>query len=282
MLTDGCSLSAVTDDDGDTWIPDEGCGPPSGADHQSVGGGPFADPMPRELPAPAYAHAVYYCAQSGVTAYCSRSDDGGLTYGPGVPIYTSECSGLHGHPMVGPDGTVYVPNKSCGGNQGVVVSENNGITWSVRPVPDSLQGAGDPGVAIGAQGTVYFGFQNGDGIAKAAVSHDKGLNWTASRDVGAAFGIKNSSFPRVVAGDNDRAAFAFLGTPTAGPFQDANFQGEWHLYIAHTFDAGQTWTTIDATPTDPVQRGCIWMRAAVIHAATCSISWARPWTRRAA
>ena len=39
---DGCSLSAVTDDDGDNWLPDEGCGPPSGADHQSIGGGPFA------------------------------------------------------------------------------------------------------------------------------------------------------------------------------------------------------------------------------------------------
>ena len=32
------------------------------------------------------------------------------------------------------------------------------------------------------------------------------------------------------------------------------------LYMAHTFDSGQTWTTIDATPTDPVQRGCIWMQ----------------------
>ncbi len=260
VLTDGCSLSAYTVDDGDTWVPDEGCGPPSGADHQSIGGGPFHDPLPRELPAPAYAHAVYYCAQSGVTAYCSRSDDGGLTYGPGVPAYTSECSGLHGHPMVAPDGTVYVPNRSCGGKQGVVVSENNGLTWSVRTVPDSIQGAMDPGVAIGANGTVYFGYQNGDGRANAAVSSDKGLTWTQSKDIGAAFGINNSAFPRVLAGDDDRAAFAFLGTPTAGPFQSSSFTGEWHLYVAHTFNSGQAWTTIDATPTDPVQRGCIWMQ----------------------
>lgn len=260
VLTDGCSLSAYTDDDGDTWVPDEGCGPPSGADHQSIGGGPFHDPLPRELPAPAYAHAVYYCAQSGVTAYCSRSDNGGLTYGPGVPAYTSECSGLHGHPMVAPDGTVYVPNRSCGGKQGVVVSENNGLTWSVRTVPDSIQGAMDPGVAIGAGGTVYFGYQNGDGRANVAVSTDKGFTWTKSKDIGAAFGINNSAFPRVLAGDDDRAAFAFLGTPTAGPFQASSFTGEWHLYIAHTFNSGQGWTTIDATPTDPVQRGCIWMQ----------------------
>jgi hypothetical protein len=260
VLTDGCSLSAYTDDDGDTWVPDEGCGPPSGADHQSIGGGPFHDPLPRELPAPAYAHAVYYCAQSGVTAYCSRSDNGGLTYGPGVPAYTSECSGLHGHPMVAPDGTVYVPNRSCGGKQGVVVSEDNGVSWQVRTVPDSIQGAMDPGVGIGAGGSVYFGYQNGDGRADVAVSQDKGLTWTQSKDIGAAFGIQNAAFPRVLSGDDDRAAFAFLGTPTAGPFQEANFAGEWHLYIAHTFNSGQTWTTIDATPTDPVQRGCIWMQ----------------------
>jgi hypothetical protein len=259
-LTQGCSMSAVTDDDGENWIPDEGCGPPSGADHQSIGGGPFADPLPRELPAPAYAHAMYYCAQSGVTAYCSRSDDGGVTFGPGVPIYTTECSGLHGHPSVGPDGTVYVPNRSCGGKQGVVVSENNGVSWSVRTLPDSIQGAMDPGVQVGAGNSVYFGYQNSDGHAKVAVSHDKGLNWTQSKDVGAAFGIKNTAFPRMMAGDDDRAAFAFLGTPTGGSFQDANFAGEWHLYIAHTFNSGETWTTIDATPTDPVQRGCIWMQ----------------------
>ncbi len=33
----------------------------------------------------------------------------------------------------------------------------------------------------------------------------------------------------------------------------------WHLYIAETFDGGQHWTTTDATPNAPIQRGCIWM-----------------------
>ena len=36
-----------------------------------------------------------------------------------------------------------------------------------------------------------------------------------------------------------------------------NQAAPWHLYIATTFDAGLNWTTIDATPTDPVQRGSI-------------------------
>jgi len=33
----------------------------------------------------------------------------------------------------------------------------------------------------------------------------------------------------------------------------------WHLYVATTYDGGATWTAVDATPTDPVQRGCIWL-----------------------
>src|SRR5207237_5770499 len=36
------------------------------------------------------------------------------------------------------------------------------------------------------------------------------------------------------------------------------FKGVWHLYIAHTFNGGQTWTTSDATPNAPMQRGNIW------------------------
>src|SRR4029077_12754161 len=43
-----------------------------------------------------------------------------------------------------------------------------------------------------------------------------------------------------------------------GDAQSADFLGVWHLYIAFTYDTGRTWTTVDATPSDPVQRGCIW------------------------
>ena len=62
------------------------------------------------------------------------------------------------------------------------------------------------------------------------------------------------------AGDDNRAAFAFLGTTTAGDDQAPDFKGVWHLYVAYTYDGGLNWTTVDATPTDPVQRGCIWLQ----------------------
>jgi hypothetical protein len=34
----------------------------------------------------------------------------------------------------------------------------------------------------------------------------------------------------------------------------------WHLYVALTADGGATWTTADATPDAPVQKGCIWLQ----------------------
>jgi hypothetical protein len=251
------SLSCFTDDDGNNWTPNQGGGPGQGVDHQTIGGGPYAGPAPATS---TYPHAVYYCSQDIADATCARSDTGGLTYGPAVPIYSLlECGGLHGHVKVAPDGTVYVPNKGCGGQQAVVVSTDNGQNWTVRKVPGSTPGDSDPSVGIGADGTVYFGYQNSDGHPKVAVSRDRGLTWQHDQDISAAFGIQNIVFPAVVAGDPDRAAFAYLGTPTGGNYQDSGFKGIWHLYIAHTYDGGKSWITADATPTDPVQAGCIWL-----------------------
>src|SRR6185295_3990382 len=154
------SLMSYTDDDGASWIPSQGSGINSGVDHQTIGAGPFAPP----LAGPLHPHAVYYCSQDVALAECALSLDGGLTFGPALPIYSLlDCGGIHGHVKVGPDGTAYVPNKSCGGHQGVAVSSNDGLTWTVRAVPGSLPGTWDPTVAIGASGTVYFAFGNADG-----------------------------------------------------------------------------------------------------------------------
>ena len=106
---------------------------------------------------------------------------------------------------------------------------------------------------------MYLGWQSGNGHPYVGVSHDRGQTWTNVQDVGSAFGLQNVQFPAVVAGDDNCAAFSFLGTPTAGDDQQSSFAGVWHLYIATTFDGGVTWATVDATPSDPVQKGCIWM-----------------------
>src|SRR5205814_10202037 len=130
-----------------------------GLDHETIGGERYHAPAP---PHGTYANAVCYCSQDLVTAFCLRRDDGGATYGPPVPTYTSQCGGLHGHVKVAPDGTVYLPNNSCGGAGAVVVSEDNGLTWSVRPVQNASNqtranaNLHDPAVAIDNNGKDYF------------------------------------------------------------------------------------------------------------------------------
>ena len=255
------SLSALTDDDGESWIPNEGGPLTSGVDHQTVGGGPFAPPLTGGVPG-VYPNAVYYCSQDAVTAFCARSDDGGLTYGPTVPMFLLNCGGIHGHVQVGPDGAVYVPLRSCDSNQGMVVSQDNGLTWTIRTVADadkststfdSLPGSWDPAIGVGSRGTVYFGYDHADGTPHIAVSRDKGITWTDDQNVGVPFGIRGTAFPTVIAGDDDRAAFAFLGTNK----EPKDPTGQWHLYVATTYDGGKTWHTVDATPNDPVQIGWI-------------------------
>jgi len=261
------SETCFTDDEGLHWTQSQGGGLGQSVDHETVGGGPYKPGITDRLgnaigPTTAYPHAVYYCSQDIEFANCARSDDGGRTFGVSVPIYTvlSGCSGLHGHVKVAPNGTVYVPNKGCGGEQGVIVSLDNGQTWTPRAVPGTVQSKSDPSVGIGRNGTMYFGYANGDGRPHVAVSRDQGITWTNDHDVGAALGLSNVVFPAVVAGDDDRAAFAFLGTTTPGNYEDAAFTGIWQLYVAHTYDGGSTWITATVdTPNDPVQVGCIWL-----------------------
>lgn len=260
------SLSAFTDDDGETWQQSQGSGINSGVDHQTVGAGVF--PPAFSSVDPGYPNAVYYAAQDLAVAEFAASFDGGRTYGPAIPMYTiADCTGIHGHIKVSPvDGTVYVPLRSCvetetgGGQQAVAVSSDSGLTWSLFRVTSSQASTWDPSVGIGKGGTVYFGYgDDDDRIARVAVSKDRGRTWTVGPDLGASHGIKRIAFPAVAAGDDNRAAFAFLGTRHEGEGlgTGAGFEGTWQLYVSTTYDGGATWVTVNATGDDPVQRGNI-------------------------
>jgi PKD domain/BNR repeat-like domain/PKD-like domain/Fibronectin type III domain len=260
---EGNSFLAYSDDDGNTWTPAQGGGIPGGPDHETLGGGPFASPLPN--PGPVYPHAVYYSAQDiAPEAQCSRSDDGGLTFGAGVPIYqTPECvanGSIHGHVKVGPDGTVYIASGSCSAGPGAAKSTDNGITWTfVGPPNQSDYQFLDPSVAIDAAKNVYLIWLDGNtNHPYVSVSNDAGATWSAPYDVGAPFGIQNADFVISTAGDAGRAAVGFVGATQIGNPQTAVFPGIWNLYIATTYDGGRTWTTENVTPNDPVQLGCIW------------------------
>jgi len=274
QLTSACSLSAVSDDDGTTWTPAaKPCESPPAVDHQTIGSGPFAAPLPSA--GTAYPSAMYYCSQDVGESECALSVDGGLTYGAAVPMWTSaNCFGLHGHVKVGPDGTVYVPNKACGAPEclivtstagpnchpGFAVSTSNGASWTVHTIDDGhfrYFTTGDPSIGVGSGGTMYFGYGNRDGHPMIAVCTQQGTSCGPSVDVGGTFHIVNTELAEVVAGDDNRAAFAFLGSTTPGDDQQSSFVGVWHLYVAVTYDGGKHWTTSDATPNAPIQRGCI-------------------------
>ena len=265
----------MSDSDGNLWTNFVAGGAPAGPDHETFGGGPYNNSSTPPPPAhPLYPNAIYYCSQNiAGGAECSRSDNGGVSFGPGVDIFNPvECyGGIHGHVKVGPDGTVYVPNSSCSagtGSQGVAVSLDNGLTWVDHTVPNSV-GSGDPSVGIGSDNTVYLGYVNGDGRPHIAVSTDHGTTWTNDFEVGrpvdcppgdqfAPCRIKSAVFPTVVAGDGDRAAFGFLGSTDGGNYQDlSTFFGIWNFYVATTYDRGAHWVTVNATEGDPVQKGAI-------------------------
>lgn len=290
-----CSIMAYTDDGGESWQQSEGCGPGAAVDHQSVGVGPLHAPL--TAGPTGYEGSVYYCAQDAYNGMCAVSLDGGVTFGPGVPVANTpankvgdplggSCSALHGHLKVGPDGTAYLPLKGCdgvptlnnltnseffGGRPSLTVSEDNGATWQVRFGPEGSHNPdeSDPDVVVGPQGTLYFAWQDGtnpsdavggdETAAKVATSTDGGTTWSAITDLSTPLGLHNVQFPNVMVGDDDRASVAFIGTPGVGNDQDNAFRGDWHLYVSTTYDAGKTWTTVDATPKNLINRGCVHM-----------------------
>jgi hypothetical protein len=248
---EGNSFLAFSDDDGNSWTPAQGGGIPGGPDHETLGGGAYHTPLPN--PNPVYAHAIYYAAQDiAPEAQCSRSDDGGVTFGAGVPIYqTPQCAGnasIHGHVKVGPDGTVYIASGSCAAGPGVAISRDNGITWSFAGPPNQSDYQFlDPSVAIDAANNVYLIWLDGNtNHPYVSVSKDGAGTWSAPFDVGAAFGIQNADFVISTAGDAGRAAVGFVGATQTGNPQSAAFPGIWNLYLATTYDTGSTWTTLNA------------------------------------
>lgn len=267
------STAVFTDNDGETWLPTEPISTAPSFDHQKMGVGNFHAPVPNGG-TPVYPNAFYYCSNGVELNQCVRSDDGGVSWGAPVPMDTTQCGGqkvgpgtsgtFNGHIAVGPDGTVYVPMRNCfdqpgvqGGTSrpGIRISRDNGLTWELKVVPDSLSSRSNPGVAVDEASNAYVLWSHGFPAGKALVRvlHPDGT-WGPVTDVGAPFGVLNARFTEAVAGDAGRAAVSWLGSGPGG-LDDCGGVQEFHLYVSFTYDAGSTWTTVDATPVDPVQRG---------------------------
>ena len=256
-----CSILSYTDTDGNSWTPmTNACASPA-FDHQTIGSGPWKGTPPAGA---TYSRAVYYCAQY-VIAQCAVSSNGGLTFGAGAPVQ-GDCGSLHGHVKVGPDGTAYLPFSSCEGRAGLGVTLNNGLTWGSRVLPGNISNANapaygfDPSVAITPGNRLYYAWQGTNNNPMVAVSNDGGVSYYNVKNLATTLSpnVVQSTFQTVVAGDDNRAAVAYLGSTTSGNPFSSSWNGVWDLYVSFTYDGGASWTTVKAT-TDPVQRG--WMCA---------------------
>ncbi|NNF67210.1 MAG: hypothetical protein HKM98_06845 [Gammaproteobacteria bacterium] len=258
--TGASDLVERSDDDGASWTP---AATGLSSLDLSLGGGRLAEPLYSVLTDnnPLYngfAHGVFACAGQVASTTCSVSLDGANSFGPPVPAWTlAECSVGAGRLQVSQNsGTAYLPNRSCGGAQGFAVSVDNGLTWAIKNVPASGNGSWSPSISEASDGRLYFAFDNG-GAPMVTVSADGGNLWSSPFDAGVGE-IRSTAFPAIIAGDGDRAAFAFLGSETVGAVGSTpGLAAEWHLYVSMTFDGGTSWTTKNITGTDPVQRGSI-------------------------
>ena len=256
------ALFAYSDDDGESWISASASPPNGGSDHQTIGVGPYPADSPFASTS-AYSYAVYFCSQaSNAGAFCARSDTGGASFNPGVPVRTpAECGtagGIHGHLQVAPDGTAYLPLRVCtkpdgSSTQAISVSEDAGLTWVVRYIPGSEAAQKDPAVGIASDGTMYACYEAPDHSAHAVVSKDKGVTWSKDYNISARVGAKTARFVTATAGDPDRAGCAFIATPKSGNSEALDFPGFWYGYVATTYDGGDTWHTVNVTGEDPLQ-----------------------------
>jgi fibronectin type 3 domain-containing protein len=261
-----CAVMSVTTNDGGfldptSWTPSAPC--PFAADHPTVGMGPYAGTPPVNATAP---FVSYFCQQSDVDS-CSHSVDGGLTWSPSVPDTNFTCLSLFGHVKVSADGTAYVPSANCfdadnNSEVGAIVSKDNGQSLTGLAIPNAPTPADgfDPSVATDDTNRVYESWSRaGDYHPVVTWSDNHGGSWAPQVDLANTVSpaLTAATFESAVAGDSGRAAVAYLGTWAGTPGDDpftTGFHGVWYLFVSYTYDGGQTWQTVQASP-DPVQRG---------------------------
>jgi hypothetical protein len=244
------------------------------------------------------ARVAWYCSQVVVESTCSVSRDGGITFPQSRPVYTFKgdlFTDAADRRLRGParppqhlavDGTglpaelrLQQPGRPRDQPPLGRRLPDEGLSWTIRQIPDATSPNfdADPPVDVDGGDRAYVAYEDATSNVRVATTTDRGATWTPSQDLGAPYGIDNATMPTVIAGSAGRAAGGLLrhrgrgaarrrGQPENQLFafdpDGDDPQAGWHLYVSMTYDGGATWTTTDVTPTDPVQRGCIWWGSA--------------------
>lgn len=267
-LTVACSYMSFTDDLETEWTTNPlACGRPVN-DHQSLFGGPPVSSSPV-----GYDNLVYYCWNDVATSSCSKSLDGGLTFSPtGSPAFhpaddsgddpVRDCGGLHGHGVVGDDGSIYLPKEHCE-QPWLSISRDEGLTWShVRTAKDTAVWGPDPSVDVDDKGNIYFVYIDEMRLPYLTVSKNRGKTWSKPMMVGAP-GLTETVHATVDAGKPGSVAIAYYGTDDVrGKLDKRKYPVDkvaWDGYITMTDDALSAdplfYSGTVNDPKDPLTRG---------------------------
>ncbi len=253
-LTNACSLMSFSDDRGETWTTNPlACGRPVN-DHQTLFGGP-----PVTSPVMGYENVLYYCWNDVLSSSCSKSLDGGLKFidtgapafvgyepgsdQPGISGIQGFCTGLHGHGVVGRDGTVYLPRAYCN-RASLAISHDEGLTWKVVQTStlDAINQTGGGGantsVAVDEDGDIYYLFVAlKDRLPYLTVSRDDGETWSKPVNV-AAPGVVETNFPTIDVGAPGKVAIAYYGSENSPgePWNESYIDTTWNAYMTMSID----------------------------------------------
>ncbi len=259
-----------TDDKGESWTCNAlGAGLPPGVhDHQTVATGP-----PRVTTTVGYPNMVYYCVNRVGDSVCSSSINGGLGFGPLIPVYPgvqgrsdgvdpanptgSVCGGLHGHVDTDHAGRVFLPKGQCNVAE-VAVSEDDGLTWT-RSVVSASTGVQGHEVTIAADDAdnIYAFWIGGDGLPYLSVSTDHGSTWGRELMVGHP-DLTYAGRPAIAAGAEGMVAFAYIGIMNPEGLDTPLEDLETHAFMGAIYNALEASpTVVSATANDrndPIDR----------------------------
>jgi hypothetical protein len=280
FLSDGqpqCSTISWSDNEGGSWQTSPlACG---GFDGESIGTGPPVSSRPL-----GYPDIVYYCtgttptsAPPTTTPECSKSLDGGALFSPtGTSPYPAfsptqdTFAPWGGDPLVGPNGTLYVP-KRFNAQPWIAISHNEGLTWTDVQVASNGSGGEANRGALNSRGDIYYAYVDAKHHEPYLVySRTQGKTWSKPMAL-APPGVREGALPRPTAdpAHPGRVAIAWLGSTSAPghapfyaycdvllqPCTDANYsRARWNGYLTEIQNVFAARPVLQTATVDPANR----------------------------
>ena len=235
---------------------------------------PVSDPVPvndRQWNAAYGANTLYLSWRSlntGNQLFCARSDNGGLTFGPPIPVYddvvgaalstqlgnmaTDQRPGANAPLSAGPDGqgNVYhgwiltTQDGAAGHKIYVAVSRDFGLTWTSHLVyaapPTGTLDHNFSWLAVDRAGNVYTCWSDDHDIYMSSSSDIKSSTtptWSVPVRVSNGPMTKTCSLPMIEAGSAGRVVLGFYGTSASGSQPPQSDGAQWHYFQVRSNNA---------------------------------------------